>query len=299
VDVGAELALTSERRLEPACHSVGEGEPARHRPVHKPVAKRIGQRPGDRGRLLPGRLGARFGLTRGGRTHQSQAVDRVTPAVHERATAERVVVPDVGGIPDRPAGPDLGVRRRPDRAIAHKRRKPPHQRVVAVVHGLHHDKPVPVSRVRDPHGLGRVGRERLLAQHVLALRERAQRPRRVQRVGQRQVDGVDLGGGQQLLVRPEHRRYLMRPRVRRRPVPVPSGDRRHRHRRHRLGRLDQRPQRDPRGTQNPYPHPVRAHHVLHHGRPSGARASSTSLARSTARPSSAAGSPTSGSQFMS
>ena len=61
--------------------------------------------------------------------------------------------------------------------------------------------PVALGRVERRLDVGRVARQRLLAQHVLAGLERPDRPLAVQRVRQRDVDGLDLRVGEQLLVR--------------------------------------------------------------------------------------------------
>ena len=71
------------------------------------------------------------------------------------------------------------------------------ERVVPVVERLHHDE---AGARRDRgHRFGFLGvrGERLLAQHVLARFERGDRPLGVQPVGQRVVDRVDVGIGEQ------------------------------------------------------------------------------------------------------
>ena len=86
---------------------------------------------------------------------------------------------------------------------------------VAAANQFHHPHPLRVGvhherfadghpgAVAGGHQLARVGHvhaDRLFAQHVLAGFGRANGPRHVQMVGQRIVDGVDFGIGQQLLV---------------------------------------------------------------------------------------------------
>ena len=68
-------------------------------------------------------------------------------------------------------------------------------------HERFRDEPARTIARRDERlGLFRVERDRLLAQHVLARLERADRPRHMQLVGQRIVDRLDLGVGQQVFV---------------------------------------------------------------------------------------------------
>ena len=74
------------------------------------------------------------------------------------------------------------------------------QGVIAVVERLHQHPAGAGGGSRHRLGLGRVGRERLLAEHVLAGIEGADGPLGVQPVGQGVVDGLDLRVGQQRLV---------------------------------------------------------------------------------------------------
>jgi hypothetical protein len=130
VDVGPELAVQGERGLEPGRRVVGEGQPDGHRA--------IGRRPGPV-RAPPWhpliRVGQRRGHLRLARPEQPQAVDRVAAAVHQRAAAQVVVVPDVILVLDGEAGPALDAPHRPE--LAGQVPQPPDQRVIAVVHGLH------------------------------------------------------------------------------------------------------------------------------------------------------------------
>ena len=66
------------------------------------------------------------------------------------------------------------------------------ERVVAVVERLHDDETRARRDRGNRFGFLRVRGERLLAQHVLARLERGDRPLRVQPVGQRVVDRVDV-----------------------------------------------------------------------------------------------------------
>jgi hypothetical protein len=71
---------------------------------------------------------------------------------------------------------------------------------VGAHHGrLLHEPAAALARLYELAGLA-ASRDGLLAQHVLAGFQRADRPRHVQVVGQRIVDGIDLGIGQQLFV---------------------------------------------------------------------------------------------------
>ena len=89
------------------------------------------------------------------------------------------------------------------------------ERVVPVVERLHHDEAGARRDRGDGFGLLGVRGERLLAQHVLAGFERGDRPLRVQPVGQRVVDRVDVGIGDERGVGVVHRRdaVLRRERV--------------------------------------------------------------------------------------
>ena len=88
-----------------------------------------------------------------------------------------------------------------------------------------HARPVP--RRDQFMNLGQVQRQRLFAQHVLARLRRSDRPRHMQMIGQRIVDGVDLRILQQILVRPVRFGETQRPRRLLRPALVARGDRRH------------------------------------------------------------------------
>jgi hypothetical protein len=80
--------------------------------------------------------------------------------------------------------------------------------VVAVHERLHQNETGLVRAIERLLDLRRVTRVRLLAQDVLAGRERSQRPLVVEAVRQRVVDGVDVGIVEELLVgavRPRNR----------------------------------------------------------------------------------------------
>jgi hypothetical protein len=71
---------------------------------------------------------------------------------------------------------------------------------VAVHERLHQEPVVLVGHVEGTLDLPRVPAQRLLAQHMLAALQRADAPLDVQRVGQGDVDDLDVGVLQQLLV---------------------------------------------------------------------------------------------------
>ena len=73
-------------------------------------------------------------------------------------------------------------------------------RMVAIHERLHEQAVVALGQIKGGPHVGRAPAERLLAQHVLAGLERPARPLQVQRVGERDVDGLDVGVGQQRLV---------------------------------------------------------------------------------------------------
>ena len=116
--------------------------------------------------------------------------------VHRRAAREVVLVADVGELGEREAQRRLDPADRPELAavddVAHALR----ERVVAVVERLHHDEPGARRDGGDGFGFLGVRGERLLAQHVLARFERGDRPLRVQAVGERVVDRVEVGIGE-------------------------------------------------------------------------------------------------------
>ena len=78
---------------------------------------------------------------------------------------------------------------------------PKRQRMVAIVKGLEEHETGLVGDLRHLCRLVRIGRHGLFAEHMLAGLQYPDRPLGVQTVGQRIVDGVDLGIGQQRFVR--------------------------------------------------------------------------------------------------
>ena len=125
--------------------------------------------------------------------------DRVATDVEQRAAAKWCLQPDVVGVFDRESEARLHVDR-----IAQLLDKGSHRGMKPVHEGLHQVLARGLRGGRHLLRLGRVHRERLFAQHVLARLERAQRPLLVQVVGQRVVDDIDLRVGEQRLIRLDH-----------------------------------------------------------------------------------------------
>jgi hypothetical protein len=131
---------------------------------------------------------------------QSQARDAVAADVHQRAAGQLPARANVLCVAEREG--EVGDRRADpaDRAGADERRDASGLGMGAEHEGLHEHAAGAVGGVERCLDLGRVARERLLAQHVLARLEAADRPRDVQRVRQRHVDGVDVVVGEERLV---------------------------------------------------------------------------------------------------
>ena len=139
-------------------------------------------------------------------SEQARQVHGVRADVHRGTAGEVVLVPDVGELGQREAERGLHP---PDRAqlaalddLAHALR----ERVVPVVERLHHDEPGARRDRRHRFGFRGVRRERLLAEHVLARLQRRDRPLGMEPVGQRVVDRIDLGIGEERRVRVVHGR---------------------------------------------------------------------------------------------
>ena len=140
--------------------------------------------------------------------------------------ASVVLVADVGELREREAQRGLDpadrVRARRSRRSRCMRMR---ERVVAVVERLHHDEAGARRDRGDGFGFLRVRGERLLAQHVLAGFECGDRPLRVQAVRERVVDRVDIGVGDQRLVRVAHLRDAVLRRERVGTAAIASGHR--------------------------------------------------------------------------
>src|SRR5437588_1335765 len=173
------LELVARRQDEPAVDLaedvVGEAEGPGERDVDTARAERL---------LAVHALG----LAR----QQTRAADAVAPDVHERAALEvgqqadilRVVEEEAEGGPDEPQPAD--------RALGDELGQPLRLRRVTPHERLHQQPACVLGGVEGVLGIGGGSRERLLAQHVLAGLERADRPRHVERVRQRDVDRLDV-----------------------------------------------------------------------------------------------------------
>ena len=178
--VVADLGRAGEGQMPPA----GELDQRARQPVGAELRIEV------EARHDPGRLGAED--VAGGQ-------DRVAADVVERAAARRLVA-DVVGVEQAIGEEGLDRARFPDRARARDLARAPPLRMVA-----HHERlgdELAGPRARGDQRLRLVGvkRDRLLAQHVLAGLQRADRPGDVQLVGQRIVDRLDRRIGEQLLI---------------------------------------------------------------------------------------------------
>jgi hypothetical protein len=99
-------------------------------------------------------------------------VDRVAAQVHQRAPSERELIADVVRVVDRNREGGVDAPQCADRVLLDELEESQHQRVVAVVKGLHEHASHVVGASNHPLGLARIPGERLLAEHVLARIER-------------------------------------------------------------------------------------------------------------------------------
>ena len=156
--------------------AVGEGEVRVHGPVH----------PGG------GELGFRADHPGPGRQEAQQA-HRVAPHVHGGAAGEGELVADVAALPERRRERHVDLRDVAQLTRAHDLDEPLGERVVLVVKGLHDDLAgIRVGHLDHGSRLVRIGREGLLAEHVLAGPQGRHRPVAVESVRERVVDGVDV-----------------------------------------------------------------------------------------------------------
>jgi hypothetical protein len=128
-------------------------------------------------------------------------VQRVAAEVHQGAAGEverpaRVARPGVG-----PEHVRLDAGQLAQLPGCQQLAQPLHDGVVEVVEAVGDHDAGPVSGVAYLDCFVGVGRERFLRQHVFAGLHGGEVPRSVQCVGQRVVDGLDLGVGQQVRVR--------------------------------------------------------------------------------------------------
>ena len=128
------------------------------------------------------------------RGQQPEQADRIATHVHGGATGQGKLVANVTLLPQRGREGHVDLGDVAEFAGADDLHQALGERVVLVVEGLHDDHTwVAAGRLGHGPGLVGVGREGLLAQHVLAGPQRRNRPVPVQAVGERVVDGVDLG----------------------------------------------------------------------------------------------------------
>ena len=187
--------------------TVGQGEVRVHGPVH---ARR-------------GELGLRADHPGPGR-QQAQQADRVAPHVHGGAAGERELIADVAALPQRRRERDVDLRDVAELSRAHDLHQSLGEGVVLVVEGLHHDQTgIGVGHLDHGPRLVRVGREGLLAQHVLAGPQGGHRPVAVEPVRERVVDGVDVGVLDQLRVRAQDPGNALLSSKLLGPVPLPGG----------------------------------------------------------------------------
>src|SRR4051812_47924857 len=149
-----------------------------------------------------------------GAAHQAQRAHAVAADVHQRSALELGQPADVPRVGQVEAERRADVAQPARHAVAHEPLERLRLRVEAPHERLHQHAAGALGRVERRLDLRRAARQRLLAQHVLAGLERPDRPRHVQRVGQRVVDGIDLRVGQQRLVGAVHARDPVLGRVR-------------------------------------------------------------------------------------
>src|SRR5437868_868399 len=155
---------------------------------------------------------------------EARAADAVAPDVHERAAGERRIDPsrivDEREREGRPDETDVA-----DRAAADELEEPRRLRMVAPHERLHQQAAVSLCGGERALDLGRVARERLLAQHVLARLERTDRPLHVRPVRERDVHDLDVGIREQRLIRAVRVRNVPLARVRSRALLGAARDR--------------------------------------------------------------------------
>ena len=148
---------------------------------------------------------------------------RVAADVPERAAAHRRIDPRVVRVVEEEREGRVDDLKIAERARAHDLERGVDLRVVEIHERLDGDPVVPRGRLGDRVDLRDAQGQRLLAQHVLARIERPDRPRRVEVVGQGDVDDVDRGIRQERLVGAIGRRRAVRGRERPRPLEVAAG----------------------------------------------------------------------------
>ncbi len=237
-DLQVEAIVEDQPAVEVGDHVAGEPHPAAE---------------GDVDAVTANHLHAAHELRLAGQ--QPRCAHAVAADVHQRASLQigaqahvsRIVEVEAEGGADEPQAAD---RAGPDEL--HQARG---LRVMAIHERLHEQTVVALGQVeRRPH-VGLAAAQRLLAQHVLARLQRPAGPLQVQRVGQRDVDGVDVRIGQQRLIAVVG---ALDPALRGVPLGPPSvtaGDGQHRGAARLRHALDERVV-DPRGGKEP---PLRRH----------------------------------------
>ena len=184
-------------------------------------------------------------------------VHGVRADVHGGAARKRVLVANVGELREGEAQRGLDPADRSELVALHDLLHADRERVVAVMECLHHDEARTGRDRSDGFGFFRVGGKWLLAQHMLAGFECRDRPLRVEAVGERVVDGVDVGVGDERLVRIADLRHAVLRCERVGTIAIPSGHRADESLVDVVRGLDHRAGRDARRAE--YPDPNRVH----------------------------------------
>ena len=157
---------------------------------------------------------------------QPRAAHAVAADVHERAAVERRVQAHVGVAGEREREARAHEPHVADRSLAEQLEQARGLRAVAPHERLAEHEPGGLGDVERLRDARRPAVHRLLAEHVLAGPQRAQRPVDVHAVGQRDVDRLDVGVGEQVLVGAVRARdpVQLRERLRRRRAAARHGD---------------------------------------------------------------------------
>ena len=131
---------------------------------------------------------------------QPRGADAIATNVHQRASVQAGGKPDVSVARDREAERRADHPKPPDRARSDQLLKALRLWVVAVHERLHQQQPLALREVEHACHLVRIAAQRLLAEDVPAGSQCALGPLDVHRVGERDVDRLDLRIGEQRLV---------------------------------------------------------------------------------------------------
>ena len=151
--------------------------------------------------------------------------DRVAADVPQRAAALRRADPRVVRVGEEEGERPVHQLESSDSSAPGELHCPQDLWVVEVHQRLDGDPVRPFGRGRDGIDVLHGACEGLLAEHVLAGLQRADRPLRVQVVGQRDVDDVDVGGREERIVGSEGLRDAVGDGEGGRPIAIPAGDR--------------------------------------------------------------------------